>query len=489
MRIKGIDISAWQGDIDFQAVKNDGITFVIIRAGHGDPDRLFEQNYQRALEAGLDIGTYWYSTSLTIEDAKKEAELFLDTIKGKAFSYPVYVDIESKDQLALGEDFCSELLEVFCSAIMYAGYYPGFYTSKSYALSHISESMRNKYDYWCGEWADECDYPGKYGMWQYTSHGHVAGISCEVDMDYALVDYRKVITGKETQEEEKEPEEVNKVSYQYITSYDSPNYWNGNDPQRIVLHHWGQDGLSFSGIVSWLCQSRAQVSAHYVCEAGRVACIVNEGDSAWHCGNGYWNRHSIGIEARPECRPGDVDTVVELIATIYKHLGRVVPVVGHKDITPTACPGRYYPLIGEIQRRAEALYRGTPVTPPAPSKPAVTDDLYRVQVGAFRNRDNAVKMLSQLSSKQFKGSLAYDSGLYRVQVGAFKSLDNASNLLRDVKGKGFSAIIVYKGKIVQPPEPKPDPKPEPKPDEKEQAELSLLRRILQLIKAWFTLKK
>ena len=291
------------------------------------------------------------------------------------------------------------------------------------------------------------------------------------------------------------------MSYEYITSYDSPNFWEGNEPLKIVLHHWGQDGLSFSGIVSWLCQSRAQVSAHYVCEAGRVACIVNEGDSAWHCGNGYWNRHSIGIEARPECRPGDVDTVVELIATIYKHLGRVVPVVGHKDITPTACPGRYYPLISDIQRRAEAMYRGETVTP-TPSKPAVTDDLYRVQIGAFRNRDNAVKMLSQLSSKQFKGSLAYDSGLYRVQVGAFKSLDNASNLLRDVKGKGFSAIIVCKGEMLQPSAPKPpapkpkpeteakpiDPKPQPeqsKPNDKEQSELSLLRRILELIKAWF----
>lgn len=287
------------------------------------------------------------------------------------------------------------------------------------------------------------------------------------------------------------------MAYEYITSYDSPNYWEGNDPQRIVLHHWGQDGLSFSGIVSWLCQSRAQVSAHYVCEAGRVACIVNEGDSAWHCGNGYWNRHSIGIEARPECRQGDVDTVVELIATIYKHLGRVLPVVGHKDITPTACPGRYYPLIGEIQRRAEAMYRGESVAPQAPSKPAVSDDLYRVQVGTFKSKNNANKMLSQLSSKGFKGSLTYDNGLYRVQVGAFKNLDKASNLLRDVKGKGFSAIVVQKGKIVQPsapktpapkPEPKPEksePKPEPKPDEKEQQELSLLRKILELIKAWF----
>jgi hypothetical protein len=88
-----------------------------------------------------------------------------------------------------------------------------------------------------------------------------------------------------------------------------------------------------------------------------VACLVNEGNSAWHAGNRWYNTHSIGIECRPECTSGDVDTVAELVATIYKHVGKVLPLIGHKDIVATACPGRYYSKIADIQRRATALYQ------------------------------------------------------------------------------------------------------------------------------------
>lgn len=145
---------------------------------------------------------------------------------------------------------------------------------------------------------------------------------------------------------------------EYITSYNSPNYWNNsNSPLYVVIHHWGSDGQSFSGVVNWLCQARAKVSAHYVVGGDKCACIVNEGDSAWHAGNRWYNMHSIGIECRPEMDDVTYKTVIETVAMIYRHVGKVLPVIGHRDIVPTACPGRYYPHLKDIQAQATALYQ------------------------------------------------------------------------------------------------------------------------------------
>nr|DAN62536.1 MAG TPA: N-acetylmuramoyl-L-alanine amidase [Caudoviricetes sp.] len=145
------------------------------------------------------------------------------------------------------------------------------------------------------------------------------------------------------------------MSYEYITRFNSPNYNVGNTPiRRIIVHHWGADGQNFNAVVGWLCNPRSGVSAHYVLEAGKVACLVDENKIAWHAYKN--NRGSIGIECRPECTSGDVDTLVELIANIYKHVGGVIPVIGHKDVNRTACPGRYYDKLSDIKRRATELY-------------------------------------------------------------------------------------------------------------------------------------
>lgn len=157
-----------------------------------------------------------------------------------------------------------------------------------------------------------------------------------------------------------------------ITSKNSPNIGGGNTPQYVVIHHWGGDGLSFWGVVNWLCNPRARVSAHYVVGGNDVACLVNEGRAAWHAGNRWYNTHSIGIECRPEMDSTTYKTVIETVAMIYKHVGRVLPVIGHKDIVATACPGRYYPYLKDIQAQATALYKSgkAPSGASAPSVPS-----------------------------------------------------------------------------------------------------------------------
>lgn len=197
-KIKGIDVSHWQGDIDFAKVKANGIDFVIIRAGYGkltsQKDKCFEQNYSRAKAAGLHVGVYWYSYASSAADAKKEAQACISVIKGKQFDYPVYFDIEEKSQLSKGKDFCSSLIKAFCDEMESDGYYAGFYTSASYAASVVSDDVRKRYAAWIAQWASKCTYSGQYGLWQYSSDGSVNGISGRVDMDMSYVDYPSVIT-------------------------------------------------------------------------------------------------------------------------------------------------------------------------------------------------------------------------------------------------------------------------------------------------------
>ena len=150
------------------------------------------------------------------------------------------------------------------------------------------------------------------------------------------------------------------MSYSYITSYNSPNYTqnrNGKTIDKIVIHHWGNDGQSFEGVVNWLCRANGTSSAHYVVEGGRVACIVNCCDGAWHCGNFDENMKSIGIECRPEMSIEDLETTAELISDIFKTYG-ILKIVGHKDISATACPGRYYSKLDYLKNRAIELMDG-----------------------------------------------------------------------------------------------------------------------------------
>ena len=95
-------------------------------------------------------------------------------------------------------------------------------------------------------------------------------------------------------------------AYEYITKFTSPNQNARNSKVKsITIHHWGSRGQKFDNVVNWLCQKRAGTSAHYVVEAGKVACIVDPDRRAWHAGNSRGNHESIGIECRPEATEGD----------------------------------------------------------------------------------------------------------------------------------------------------------------------------------------
>ena len=151
------------------------------------------------------------------------------------------------------------------------------------------------------------------------------------------------------------------MAYTQINDYTAHSYTTGRDGadiKYIVIHHWGNTGGSAKNIVTnWFCRN-APTSAHYVVEDGTVYYIVSESDTAWHTGKWWYNTHSIGLECRTECTEGDIRTTAELVADIWKRLGRKVPVIGHKDIVSTACPGSYYNKIPTITAMAERIYNG-----------------------------------------------------------------------------------------------------------------------------------
>ncbi len=154
------------------------------------------------------------------------------------------------------------------------------------------------------------------------------------------------------------------MSYEYLTNYDAASYMVGrmsNGVQyavdKIIIHHWGAEGQTFEGVCAWFENPACSTSAHYVVEGGRVACLVNLSDTAYHAGDWGANLTSIGIECRPEMSDADLETVCELVAYLYKVYGEL-PIYGHKDFSPTACPGKYYAKLGYIHDRALELMQG-----------------------------------------------------------------------------------------------------------------------------------
>ena len=194
-KYNGIDVSVWQGpDIDFKKVKADGINFVIIRAGiNTATDKYFESNYKKAKAAGLNVGVYWYAKALSEKASTEEAKACLKAISGKQLEYPVYYDIEQKEILAKGKNFCSSIAKNFCTLMEKNKKFCGIYASKSYFDNYFTQEVKTKYSIWVAQYYSKCTYTGAYGVWQRSSKGSVKGISGNVDLDISYMDFPSII--------------------------------------------------------------------------------------------------------------------------------------------------------------------------------------------------------------------------------------------------------------------------------------------------------
>lgn len=197
MSRKGIDVSVWQGEIDWEKVKNSGVEFAIIRsgwgyAGYGEIDRYFEKNIKSAKSAGVKVGVYHYSYAESLDNARQEAEYCLSIVKSvnAKLDLPIYFDIEdSSISNKHDKETRTNMCISFCSEIEKSGYWAGVYANLNWFRNYLNESeLRNRYTLWLAQYNDvkeiDCD------IWQYTSSGTVDGISGNVDMN---IMYRDLI--------------------------------------------------------------------------------------------------------------------------------------------------------------------------------------------------------------------------------------------------------------------------------------------------------
>ena len=192
---RGIDVSKFQGSIDWNAVKADGITFAIIRCGYRGygsgalvEDSTYRANIRGAINAGLKVGVYFYSQATNEAEAVEEASMVLSLVSGYSLPLGVYYDTEKvagdtgrADTISAAQRTACAV--AFCETIRNSGYSAGVYSYASWFYNSLNFANISKYNIWIAQYRDTLNFSYKYNIWQYTGSGHVNGISKPVDMN------------------------------------------------------------------------------------------------------------------------------------------------------------------------------------------------------------------------------------------------------------------------------------------------------------------
>lgn len=198
VKLNGIDVSVWQGDIDFtKAAKH--TDFVVIRAGYGkltsQIDGKWESNYAGFKAQNKPVGAYWYCYATSAAEAKEEAKACLKALEGKQLELPIFYDILEDDHIPMLKKagnvstLINEIVPAFCSILEEKGYYVGLYCNTSGYIQYLNDSNKQRYAQWVADWSSACGYTGEKIMWQYSSKGSIDGISGNVDKNYAYTDF------------------------------------------------------------------------------------------------------------------------------------------------------------------------------------------------------------------------------------------------------------------------------------------------------------
>lgn len=186
---QGIDVSEFQGKIDWEAVKAAGVDFAILRIGYGDQnaggtDKYFKRNVEECERLGIKWGAYLYSYSVNTKEAADEAAHVLSAMKGLTPDLPIYYDMEDDSTLGAKDRF-ADIAQTFCSKIEAAGYDAGVYASARWWKYYLTSPVFDSWSKWSAQYYRICEYPSDPDAWQYTSQGRVPGISGNVDVNYA----------------------------------------------------------------------------------------------------------------------------------------------------------------------------------------------------------------------------------------------------------------------------------------------------------------
>lgn len=197
MARRGIDVSRYQGTINWELVKPN-IDFVIIRCGYGQDiesqdDEQFIRNANECTRLSIPFGVYLYSYAKNKESAISEANHVLRLVKNYKLQYPVFYDVEDKSQSDLSNEQLTEICTTFCNILENNNYYVGIYSNLYWFNTKLNSNQLDRYDKWLAQWSNSPTYTKSFGMWQYTSNGMVTGINGRVDLNIAYKDYPEII--------------------------------------------------------------------------------------------------------------------------------------------------------------------------------------------------------------------------------------------------------------------------------------------------------
>lgn len=205
----GVDVSQWQGNIDWERAKAAGIEFAMLRAGFGQNsvDPQFKRNITECNRLGIPCGVYWFSYAYTADMAKREAQCVLKTVEPYRLEYPIAFDFEGdsadyalKKGVTVTRTLVSAFARAFCGEIAAGKYSPMVYTNPDYLSRYYDAEIPKEFDIWLAQWPTKPDLASKPaqagGIWQYTSSGSVDGITGRVDRNVSYVDYPVVLREK-----------------------------------------------------------------------------------------------------------------------------------------------------------------------------------------------------------------------------------------------------------------------------------------------------
>lgn len=249
-----VDVSKYNGSINWNKVKADGIEYAMIRVGYrsygSDPklceDPNFRQNIEGAINAGLKVGVYFYSQAITRAEANAEADFVVSLIRKYNITLPVAIDYEYASNGSgltgrlynanLSKKDATNVCKGFCSSVKAEGYAPMIYANKSMLMNHLNaDELSSRYMIWLSNYTTETNYSGEYSAWQYSSKGSVDGISGNVDCNFWYVDAEDTYNG---------------VDYSAVYNYDyyinhNPDIKQafGNNP-KAALAHFVSNGMN-----------------------------------------------------------------------------------------------------------------------------------------------------------------------------------------------------------------------------------------------------
>lgn len=195
-----IDVSKWQGAVNWATVKNAGITHAMLRAGYGNSvnqiDPQFKRNAANCELHGINWGVYWYSYATSPAQARQEARCCLQVISGLKPTMPVAYDIEYEPGiLALSNSTRTEMVKAFLDEVESAGYYGILYASTDFIRNKLNWKELSQYDVWAAQYGSACACPLPYGIWQYSSSNPlgIPGYGNSLDCNRVYKDYPEII--------------------------------------------------------------------------------------------------------------------------------------------------------------------------------------------------------------------------------------------------------------------------------------------------------